>query len=135
MMGVENIEKYELGLKKKSFSLFFHGGEIWCEHLDSLYDQMELLKQKFMQDLLQIQKPSSSSFVAVILDDSNVDSEILDQILHEFFRLNKQLRKVVFVGLNSKMKRYMKKRSADTNYLMICMDDLEKAKEWLVRKE
>jgi len=132
MMGVE---KYELGFKKKSFSLFFHGGEIWCEHLDSLYDQMELLKQKFMQDLLQIQKPSSSSFVAVILDDSNVDSEILDLILDEFFKLNKQLRKVVFVGLNSKMKRYMKKKSADTSFLMICMEDLEKAKEWLVSNE
>lgn len=26
-------------------------------------------------------------------------------------------------------------RKADTSFLMICMDDLEKAKEWLVRKE
>lgn len=133
--GEENMEKYKLGLKKKSFSLFFNGGEIWCEHLDALYDQMELLKQKFMQDLSQIQKPSVSSFVAVILDDSNVDSDILDQILDEFSKLKKQLRKVVFVGLNIKMKRYIKKRSTNTNFLVICIDDLEKAKEWLVRKE
>lgn len=129
------VEKYELGLKKKSFSMFFNGGEIWFEHLDSLYDQTELIKQKFMQDLLQIQKPSASSFIAVILNESNVDSETLDQILNEFSKTKKQLRKVVFVGLNIKMKRYMKKKSSDTNFLMVCMDDLEKAKEWLVRKE
>lgn len=131
-MGEQIIEKYELGLKKKSFSVFFNGGEIWCEHLDSLYDQTELIKQKFMKDLLQIQKPSASSFIAVILNESYVDSEILDQILNEFSKSKKQLRKVVFVGLNIKMKRYMKKRSADTDFLMVCMDDLEKAKEWLI---
>lgn len=84
------MEKYELGLKKKSFSLFFNGGEIWCEHLDALYDETELLKQKFMQDMLQIQKPSASSFLAVILEDSNVDREILEHILVEFSGLKKQ---------------------------------------------
>jgi len=41
-MGEQIMEKYKLGLKKKSFSLSYNGGEIWCEHLDSLYDQTEL---------------------------------------------------------------------------------------------
>ena len=122
-----------LGLKKKSFSMFFNGGEIWFEHLDSLYDQTELIKQKFTQDLLEIQRPSTSSFIAVILNESNIDGEILDLIINEFSNLNKQLRKVVFIGLTMKMKRYVKKRSAYTNFLIICMDDLEKAKEWLVK--
>ena len=133
-MGEQIMEKYKLGLKKKSFSLSYNGGEIWCEHLDSLYDQTELLKQKFMEDLLQIQKPSSSSFIAVVLNESDVDGEILDQIINEFSSLMRQLRKVVFIGLTMKLKRYVKKRSIDTNFLMVCMDDLEKAKEWLVGK-
>lgn len=133
-MGEQIMEKYKLGLKKKSFSLPYNGGEIWCEHLDSLYDQTELLKQKFMEDLLQIQKPSSSSFVAVVLNESDVDGEILDQIINEFSSLERQLRKVAFIGLTMKLKRYVKKRSAYTNFLMVCMDDLEKAKEWLVGK-
>lgn len=123
----------ELGLKKKSFSMFFNGGEIWFEHLDSLYDQTELIKQKFMQDLLVIQRPSTSSFIAVILNESNINGEILDLIINEFSVINKQLRKVVFIGLTLKMKRYVKKRSAHTNFLIICMDDLEEAKEWLVK--
>lgn len=122
-----------LGLKKKSFSMFFNGGEIWFEHLDSIYDQTELIKQKFTQDLLEIQRPSTSSFIAVILNESNINGEILDLIINEFSNLNKQLRKVVFIGLTMKMKRYVKKRSTHTNFLIICMDDLEKAKEWLVK--
>ena len=132
-MGGQIVDKIELGLKKKSFSMFFNGGEIWFEHLDSLYDQTELIKQKFTQDLLEIQRPSTSSFIAVILNESNINSEILDLIINEFSSLNKQLRKVVFIGLTMKMKRYVKKRSTHTNFLIICMDDLEKAKEWLVK--
>lgn len=128
------MEKYELGLKKKSFSLFYNGGEIWCEHLDSLYDKTELLKQKFKQDLEHIDKPSASSFLAVVLNDSNVEKEMLEQIVDQFSGLNKQLQKVAFIGLNASLKRYIKKRNADTTFPMICMDDLEKAKDWLVSK-
>ncbi len=109
-MGGQIVDRIELGLKKKSFSMFFNGGEIWFEHLDSLYDQTELIKQKFTQDLLEIQRPSTSSFIAVILDESNINSEILDLIINEFLNLNKQLRKVVFIGLTLKMKRYVKKK-------------------------
>ena len=126
------MKKYELGLNKKSFSLFYNGGEIWCEHLDSLYNEKDLLKQKFLQDLIQISRPSMSSFIAVDLDESEVDTEILELIINSFIMLKKPLCKVVFVGLNSKMKRYIKKKNADTSFFMICMDDYEKAKEWLV---
>lgn len=126
------MEKYELGLNKKSFSLFYNGGEIWCEHLDSLYTEKELLKEKFMQDLVKIGKPSTSSFVIVNLDESDVDKEILELIINCFLMLKKPLRKVVFVGLNSKMKNYVKKRNINTTFTMVCIDDFEKAKEWLV---
>ncbi len=126
------MEKYELGLNKNSFSLFFNGGEIWCEHLDSLYKEKELLKQKFNQDLVQISRPSTSSFIVVDLDESEVDIEILELIINSFVMLKKTLRKVVFVGLSARMKRYINKRNKDTSFTMTCIDDFEKAKEWLV---
>lgn len=126
------MEKYELGLKKKSFSLFYNGGEIWCEHLDSLYGEKELLKQKFEQDLIQISRPSASSFIVVDFDQSDVDKEILELIVNRFAMLKKPLCKVAFVGLNFKMKNYIKKRNADVSFMMTCIDDFEKAKEWLV---
>ncbi len=126
------MEKYELGLKKKSFSLFFNGGEIWCEHLDSLYGEKELLKQKFEGDFIQISRPSASSFIIVVLDESDVDREILDLIIDRFVMLKRPLSKVVFVGLSLKMKGHVKKRKADISFMMACIDDMEKAKEWLV---
>ena len=126
------MEKYELGLNKKSFSLFFNGGEIWCEHLDSLYNEKELLKQKFNQDLIQISRPSTSSFIVIDLDESEVDHEILELIIDSFVTLQKPLRKVVFVGLNFKMKSYITKRNKATSFTMTCINDYEKAKEWLI---
>ncbi|WP_395549155.1 MULTISPECIES: hypothetical protein [unclassified Lacrimispora] len=126
------MEKYEYGLNKKSFSLFYNGGEVWCEHLDSLYGEKELLKQKFKWDLIEISRPSTSSFIAVVLDDSDVDKEVLDWIVDRFIMLNKPLRKIVFVGLDLKMKSYMKKKKVDSLFMMACIDDLEKAKEWLI---
>lgn len=126
------MEKYEYGLNKKSFSLFYNGGEVWCEHLDSLYGEKGLLKQKFKWDLIEISRPSTSSFIAVVLDDSDVDKEVLDWIVDRFIMLNKPLRKIVFVGLDLKMKSYMKKKKVDSLFMMACIDDLEKAKEWLI---
>lgn len=126
------MEKYEYGLNKKSFSLFYKGGEVWCEHLDSFYGEKELLKQKFKWDLIEISRPSTSSFIAVVLDDSDVDKEVLDWIVDRFIMLNKPLRKIVFVGLDLKMKSYMKKKKVDSLFMMACIDDLEKAKEWLI---
>ena len=125
------MEKYELGLNKKSFSIYYHGGEIWCEHLDSLYGEKELLLQKFRQDLIVIARPSTSSFIVVNLDESDVDKEMIEFIMNSFITLKKSLRKIVFVGLNSKMKSYIKKKNLETSFVVTCIDDYEKAKEWL----
>lgn len=124
------MEKYMLGLNKKSFSLPYNGGDIWCEHLDSLYDKRELLLEKFRNDLVMIAKPSTSSFIAINLDETDVDQELIDEIYHAFSSLNKSIRKVVFVGLEPEMKRYVKRLRS--NFVVTCLDDFEKAKEWLL---
>lgn len=124
------MEKYQLGLKKKSFSLFFNGGEIWCEHLDSMCGKRDLVLKKFTEDLAIIARPSTSSFIAINLDETAVDSELLDYIVDALITTKRSLRKVVIVGLNAKMKRYVKKM--DVNFELACIDDFEKAKEWLI---
>ena len=124
------MEKYLLGLNKKSFSLPYNGGDIWCEHLDSLYDKRDLLLEKFKNDLIMIAKPSTSSFIAINLDETDVDKDLIDEIYHAFSSLNKSIRKVVFVGLEPEMKRYVKRLRA--NFVVTCLDDFEKAKEWLL---
>lgn len=123
---------YEAGLKKKSFSLPYHGGEIWAEHLDALGNETQLMLQKFNEDMNEIKKPSTSSFIAVNLDETAVNEEILKYILEQFAALETPLRKVVFVGLDLRMKRYIKHQSKSLPFLIGCINDYEKAKEWLV---
>lgn len=82
--GCSEFDKVMTGLNKKSFSLFYNGGSIWCEHLDSLCDQKQLVLEKFTKDLVEIRKPSTSAYLAVNLDETVVDEEIISFILDSF---------------------------------------------------
>ncbi len=124
------MKENNIGLKKKSFTINYKGGEIWIEHLDSIQDPA-LLKEKFAQDLLQIKRPSTSSFIAINLDQSSVDAELLNDILASLCNMDKPIRKVVMVGLNKELKQLVRRRRYELSFVVNCMDDFEKAKEWL----
>ena len=124
------MDKYEPGMNKKSFSLYYHNGAIWCEHLDALYDGRELIIKKFSQDLITIARPSTSSFIAMNVDESVVDKELLDYLLKALNSIEKTVQKVAIIGLKPGMKRYARKFNG--KFQIECIDDFEKAKEWLV---
>lgn len=128
--------KIEAGIKKKSFSLHYNKGEIWCEHLDSLGDHKKIVMNKFNEDLLELKKVSAPSFIAVNLDETMVDRDILEMVLYSYRDLDKDLKKVVFIGLSRRNVRLMKQiiRESDKKitYITGCINDFEKAKEWLV---
>lgn len=126
------MEKYELGINKKSFSLYFGGGEIWCEHLDSLCDRKDLFFEKFDNDLKTIKRPSASSYLAVILNETDVDREMIDYLLDTFISLDKPLKKIAFIGLDNKSNKYINKKNKGTYILMKSISDLEEAKNWLI---
>ena len=126
------MEKYELGINKKSFSLYFGGGEIWCEHLDSLCDRKDLFFEKFDNDLKTIKRPSASSYLAVIVDETDIDREIIDYLLDTFISLDKPLKKIAFIGLDNKWNKYINKKNKGTYILMKSISDLEEAKNWLI---
>lgn len=128
------MDKYEIGFLKKSFSLYFHDAEIWCEHLDALQDKKELVIQKFKEDLTAISKPSTSSFIIVNLDDTIVDDEIVEMIISSLVSIPKLITKVVFVGLNKKYQKYIKKYQKRVKFLIKCLDDYELAKESFFHK-
>nr|WP_294487557.1 hypothetical protein [uncultured Anaerosporobacter sp.] len=125
--------KIEAGIKKKSFSLHYNKGEIWCEHLDSLGDHKKIVMNKFNEDLLELKKVSAPSFIAVNLDETMVDRDILEMVLYSYRDLDKDLKKVVFIGLSRRNVRLMKKiiRESDKKitYITGCINDFEKAKE------
>ena len=126
------MEKYELGINKKSFSLYFGGGEIWCEHLDSLCDRKDLFFEKFDNDLKTIKRPSASSYLAVIVDETDIDREMIDYLLDTFISLDKPLKKIAFIGLDNKWNKYFNKKNKGTYILMKSISDLEEAKNWLI---
>ncbi len=127
--------KIEAGIKKKSFSLHYNKCEIWCEHLDSLGDHKKIVMNKFKEDLLEVKKVSAPSFIAVNLDETMVDRAILEMVLYSYRDLDKDLKKVVFIGLSRRNIRLVKKiiRESDKRitYITGCINDFEKAKEWL----
>lgn len=55
------------GCPRKSFSLPFHGGEIWFEHLDGIHQLEKLVLAKLSDDLPRFSKPSSPAFVCFVL--------------------------------------------------------------------
>lgn len=128
--------KLEAGIRKKSFSLYHNNGEIWCEHLDSLGDHKQIVMNKFNEDLLEVKKVSAPSYIAVNLDETLVDREILEMVLYSYRDMDKDMKKVVFIGLSKRNIRLMKKIISESNkeitYIITCINDFEKAKEWLV---
>ena len=128
-------EKSLAGLNKKSFSMFFGGGEIWFEHLDSIGSHTDLAIKKLEQDYLQFKKPSATSLIAVNLDETIVEASLITAIAEKLLRGEKRFTRVVFVGTNPFTKMKMKKALADRTFSLAFINDFEKAKEWLVTEE
>ena len=129
-------EKIQAGYKKKSMALFYHNGEIWFEHLDSLGPRKDYVIDKFKQDLAMLKRPSGSAYIGINLDETEVDEEILSLILYTLRDLDKVFRKVVFVGLDKACKKILRNLEKTSQipipFALICIDDFEKAKEWLI---
>jgi hypothetical protein len=126
------------GTHKKSFAMSYMGGEIWFEHLDGMYSYTEEVIQKFLKDIPNIAKTSAPSLIAVNLDDTFIDDQIIKIISDTYISNAKYLHKLVFVGLNhysrNKMKKAFQKRNGQYQFAINYINDFEKAKEWLVGK-
>jgi hypothetical protein len=126
------------GTRKKSFAMYFGGGEIWFEHLDGMYSFKDEVIRKFVADTSNITKPSSPALIAVNLDETVVDKEIIDIITDAYIKNTTYIHKVVFIGLNKNCQKLMKdafnKRATEYYFAINYINDFEKAKEWLVGK-
>ena len=68
------------GLKKKSFAMFFGGGEIWFEHLDGLFQFSNIAIAKLSEDYRTFKRPSTPALIAFILDDTAVTGKLAASI-------------------------------------------------------
>jgi hypothetical protein len=126
------------GTNKKSFAMYFGGGEIWFEHLDGMYSFTDKVIHKFIDDTQNVTKPSAPSLIAINLDETVVNEKIIALITDTYIKNSRYIHKVVFVGLYScsqkLMKKAFKKREGEYEFAVNYINDFEKAKEWLVGK-
>lgn len=123
----------EAGIMKKSFVLNYNGGEIWIEHLDSMGDYRTKVYEKLEDDFKRFANVSLPTHVIVNLDETFVNEELLQCLVTKLINTPQKIRKVAFVGLCKRnqriLKRFVMERECD--FLVICENDFEKAKEWI----
>ena len=114
----------------------FRNGEIWCEELDSFSIYTDIVKEKFLNDMEKIRKPSSPAFIAMNLNETLVDKELAELIVNELSQASRYIKKVAFIGLDRKCKKLITSLFSKANYTFVFafINDFEKAKEWLINK-
>lgn len=78
------------GARKKSFLLPFAGGEIWFEHLDGMDRYTELAVQKLRADAVIFRRPSSSGYIAFVLDETRITDELISEVADALLMPGKQ---------------------------------------------
>ncbi len=121
---------------RESFSLYYNNGQIWAGNYDDLGTNYETLKSKIEEDIKILKRPSSPSFVAVHLYDTDVPYDIAILIIDKLCEIEASIKKVAFIGLDRQSKNNIKNciKKSDVNFVFEFFKDYEKAKEWLVSK-
>ena len=120
----------QAGIEKKSFELAYHGGQIWCEHLDGMGMYEDEVIAKFLKDEKTFSRPSVSSFMIINLDKTVITEKTADTIVSVISESDKQFRKIAFVGVHFRWKMRFG-CIVQKGILLRFFNDYEKAKKWL----
>ena len=121
------------GVKKESFSLPFGGGEIWFEHLDGMYQYTDLVLAKLRNDSHTFLLPSKPSHIGFVLDETLITKNLVDEIVNLLCDERKKYMRVCFIGTDRKSEKQFRLRlNGRSNFAFCFINDLEKAKEWLI---
>lgn len=120
------------GYRKKSFLLYYNGGEIWFEHLEGLYGNEDLVIEKLNSDVPQLTKPSATSFVCFVFFDTAITDNIVLAVKEAVLGSNKHFTKIAFCGLNKRDQKKFKREFSDRGFGIAFFDGLEDAKVWLL---
>ena len=120
------------GYGKKSFLLYYNGGEIWFEHLECLSDREDLVIEKLRGDVPFFVRPSSTSFICFVYFETVITDNIVFAVKKTISESNKHFTKIAFCGLSRKDKRKFKKELSDKGFEIGFFDGLEDAKIWLL---
>ena len=120
------------GYRKKSFLLYYNGGEIWFEHLEGLLDHEDLVIEKLNDDIPYFIKPSSTSLMCFVFFETVMTDHILLAVKKAVLESKKQFAKIAFCGLDRKSQKKFKKNLSGKGFGMAFFEGLEDAKVWLL---
>ncbi len=120
------------GVRKKSFILPFAGGKIWFEHLDGIYQYTELAIQKLRTYTALFRRPSSTEYIAFVLDETIITEELISEIADALTKPGKQFMRAAFVGTDGLTRKKLKKLLYGHGFAFKFFDGIEPAKEWLL---
>ena len=120
------------GYRKKSFLMYYNGGEIWFEHLEGLYGYEDLVLEKLNSDIPLFIKPSSTSFICFVCFETIVTENIIFAVKKTVSESNKHFSKIAFCGLERMNQKIFKKIFANQGLEVAFFDGLENAKVWLL---
>lgn len=123
------------GVKKKSFVLYFGGGEIWIEHLDAMYQYTDLVLEKLKNDSHIFLLPSKPSQICFVLDETLVTKDIVEKIVGLLCEGQKRFMRVCFIGTDKKIQQMFRGAlKGKSSFTISFINDFEKAKERLVNE-
>ncbi len=125
-------DEIRAAIGSRSFELNYNGGTIWCEHLDGMGEYEQEVIDKFTGDLLKLQSPSVSSSMIINLDETEITEAIEDVIVNGLNGVDKQFRKIAFVGVDRKHRTKFFEIHDLNGAVVKFLDDYEKAKEWVL---
>jgi len=135
-MGYIDKDPNELpGVKKKSFILPFAGGEIWFEHLDGIYQYTELAIEKLRADTAAFRRPSSTGYIAFVLDETIITEELISEIAYSLVKPGKRFMRAAFVGADGYSNKKLKRLLYGHGFAVKFFDGIEPAKEWLLDEQ
>ena len=120
------------GYRKKSFLLYYNGGEIWFEHLEGLRDHEDLVIEKLNADMPSFLKPSSTSYLCFVFFETLITQGIMLALKKSLSESGKRFTKIAFCGLDRKNQKKFKKEFFDHGFGIAFFDGLEDAKIWLL---
>ncbi|MGN0480298.1 MAG: hypothetical protein ACI4EV_01870 [Lachnospiraceae bacterium] len=125
--------KERAGINKKSFELYYNGGTIWCEHLDSMGNMEAEVINKFKEDCKTFSCLSVSSYMIINLDETVVSEQIAECIVNVILECRKRFIKIAFVGVDKKAQKQFEKIRKESSVMVSYLKDYEKAKEWVLK--
>lgn len=103
--------------------------------MDGIYQYTDLAIQKLRTDTVTFRRPSSTGYLAFVLDETIITDALIAEIADALIRPGKPFMRVAFVGADGLSCKKLKKLLYGHGFAIRFFDGIEPAKEWLMDEQ